>query len=70
MMSILNNLEVPKCIDFKVDSKAVVGGPAMAGPLFLAENGLGRTTIFDFSGRKCVSLFDFLTSDGPVLVIN
>ena len=37
------------------EHKAVVGGPA--GPAFLAENGFGRTTIFDYSAENMLAVY-------------
>ena len=52
----------------KTECKAVVGGPAgpaMAVPHFLAENGFGRTTIFDYSAENVFAFSTFIEVRWP-----
>ena len=54
---------------FSDDHKAVVGGPAgpaLAGPLFLAENGFGRTTIFNYSAENVFAFSTVLKFGGSI----
>ena len=43
--------------------KAVVVGPTT----FLAENGFGRTTIFDYLAKNVLAFSTFVKCDGPML---